>query len=229
MKKSVFGLCCLLLTGCGEKREVMVEAELPSVGTQEITVVYTTVGGNRAVTQVAAFDGKFDFSVECADSTEIELFTANKRLLGAFLGRKGEELVLSARGDSLYIDGREVRREFDTVRVTELPTFPELELFVSHDSVATFKPEGVWFFTASDKERTPQVLDSMKAYKADRVRDVYISPDRYHWDMINRKDSVKWVRALMPDAPVRLQNILTSTPCLIEVDTAGTVLRVQKL
>lgn len=229
MKKSVFGLCCLLLAACGNKNRVNVEADIPSVGTQAITVVYTGADGNRGVSIVPALDGKFEFSVECTDSTEIELFTANKNLLAAFSGYKGDDLKLNAAGDSLYIDGRTVLRSFASASVTEWPEFPELELIVGDDSVASFKPEGVWFFTSSQQERTPAVLDSMKAYKAARVRDVFIGADQYEWNMIRRGDSLKWSRALMPDAPVRLRGILSYTPCLIEVDTAGTVLRIQRL
>ncbi len=229
MKKTVFGLCCLILTACGEKNRVNVEAEVPSVGTQAITVVWTTPDGNRGVKTVPALDGKFEFTVECMDSTEIELFTANKNLLAAFSGRKDENLKLSSRNDSLYIDGREVRTYFSAPSVNEWPEFPELELICGDDSVALFKPDGVWFFTSSQQERTPAVIDSMKAYKASRVRDVFIGADQYQWKTINRQDSIKWQRVLMVDAPLRLKGILTHTPCLVEVDTSGTVIRVQRL
>lgn len=229
MKKTVFGLWCLLLAACGEKNLVSVEADIPSVGTQAITVVFTTPDGNRGVATVPAIDGKFDFSVECSDSTDIELFTAKKDLLAAFSGRKGEELTLAAGNDSLYIDGREILTTFVADTVSEWPEFPELELIADEDSVAVFKPEGVWFFTSSQQQRTPEVIDSMKAYRADRVRDVFIGADNYQWNTIKRQDSIKWKRALMPDAPVRLKGILTHTPCLIEVDTAGRVVRVQHL
>lgn len=229
MIKTILGLCCLLLAACGHKNRVTVEANIPTVGTQAITVVFTTADGNRGVTTVPAIDGKFDFTVECNDSTQIELFTANKNLLAAFWGRMGEELKLNANGDSLFIAGREVLRNFLPVSVADTLKFPELELIVGEDSVATFKPEGVWFFTATQQERTPAVIDSMKSYKSARVRDVFIGADHYHWSMIIRQDSLKWTHALMPDAPLRLKDILNFTPCLIEVDTAGTVLRVQRL
>ncbi len=229
MKKTVFGLCCLLLAACGEKNQLNVEAEIPAVGTQAITVVFTTGDGNRGVLTVPALDGKFDFSIECNDSTDIELFTANKNLLAAFSGRKGEALTLSSQGDSLVIDGREVRRSFEADTLAQWPEFPELELIAGDDSVALFKPEGVWFFTSSQQERTEAVIDSMKAYKASRVRDVFIGADHYYWNNVRRRDTTKWSHALMLDAPVKLRGILTHTPCLIEVDTAGTVLRVQRL
>ncbi|MDE6818392.1 MAG: hypothetical protein K2J09_04375, partial [Muribaculaceae bacterium] len=62
-----------------------------------------------------------------------------------------------------------------------------------------------------------------------RMRDVYVSADRRQWLKNSRSDSATWTCALMPDAPLVLRGILTSMPCLVEVDSAGSVLRVQRL
>lgn len=229
MKKLLCLLLPALLAGCSDKKEFEIEADLPGVGTQEMTVVYTLGDGNRAVRAVAAIDGKFSFVGECGDSADVEIFTANKRLLAAFGVRTGEKLALRAEGDSLMIDGREVLREFPQAAPADSLTFPELELLVAVDSVATIKPEGVWVFTSSVKERTPSVMDTMRAYDAGRVRDVYVSADERQWLRNCRADSAKWTCALMPDAPLTLAGILTSVPCLIEVDSVGTVVRVQRL
>lgn len=81
-------------------------------------------------------------------------------------------------------------------------------------------------------ERTPAVLDSMRKYsKIDTipVRDVYVSGDLSQWRLYTNRDSATWTQGLMPDAPLVFSGILTSTPCFVEVDSAGVVKRVQRL
>ena len=229
MKKLLGLLMIALFVGCSNKTEFEIEAEVPSVGTQEITVVYTLSDGNRAVRKVAAIDGRFAFSGECVDSTSIEIFTANKLLLAAFGARIGEKLTLRADGDSLIIDGRTVLREFPMEQPADSVRFPAIHLLVAMDSTATLEPVGVWVFTSSVKERTPSVMDTIRAYDKKRMRDVYVSADRRQWLKNSRSDSATWTCALMPDAPLVLRGILTSMPCLVEVDSAGSVLRVQRL
>ncbi|MDE6512925.1 MAG: hypothetical protein K2L05_01925 [Muribaculaceae bacterium] len=222
------GLCA----ACSHKQEFSVEADIPRVGTQEITVVYTTPDGNRAVLTIPAIGGKFEFAGECADSADVEIFSANKQLLAAFGVRMNEQLKLVEEGDSLRFDGvpdRLIIRQFTAKADTTRRKFPELDLIVGYDTVAHFEPGGVWFFSSNRAERTSSFIDSIKAYDVQRVRDVYVSAELRQWMNNCRADSFKWQQGLMPDAPLRLDSILTVMPCLIEVDSTGMVLRVQRL
>ena len=135
MKKFLGLLMIALFVRCSNKKEFEIEAEVPSIGTQEITVVYTLSDGNRAVRKVAAIDGRFAFSGECVDSTSIEIFTANKLLLAAFGARTGEKLTLRTDGDSLIIDGRPVLREFPMEQPADSVRFPAIHLLVAEDEI----------------------------------------------------------------------------------------------
>lgn len=109
------------------------------------------------------------------------------------------------------------------------PKFTSPELFIHEDSVITLAPEGVWVFTAFDEERTSALLDTLRHYHKRKdvdVRDVWVGVDTLHWRAVTRNDSAKWTQAMLPDAPLILEGILRHTPALVEVDTAGTVLRV---
>lgn len=223
----------LLLSACGGKGSFHISVDVPAVGTQEMTVVYAVEGGERVVLRRPALEGKFDFTGNSADTTTVEIYNARKQLFASFPAADGMELELKSAGDSLYIQDsafRVVTSIADTV-VTSWPEFRELELVIQHDSVASFPPEGIWFFTSSGMEREPALMDSIRKYaKIDtlNVRDVYVSADLGQWRMIANRDSATWTQGLLPDAPIVLQGILNSTPCMVEVDTAGTVIRVQR-
>lgn len=236
MNKVYIALVAAALTGCGADRSFEVEVDVPSVGTQEMTVVYTTDNGDRTVCRVPALEGKFSFRGSCSGESEVEIFRANKRLFAAFTATDGEELRLVAAGDSLVLEGggdaaRVVRTSFADSVASDWPEFVSPELVVGRDSVKSFGPEGVWVFTASMQERTEAVKDTLRFYAKEKrpVRDVYVSADMSQWRMFVMRDSATWTQALLPDAPLALEGILTFTPCLVEVDTAGTVLRVQRL
>lgn len=217
-------LSVLLLASCGSKPIVEIGGEVPSLGTQELTVVYTVGNGDRAVLKVPAVNGKFEFAAQCADTTDIEIFTANKQLFVAFGTTRGEKLEMSAYADSLVIDGHKLLREFPAEEIADYPEFPALELLVDIDSTTLLPPQGIWVFTSSQAERTDAVMDTLRK-NTDNVREVYVSADWRTWRTICRDDSAKWTHALMPDAPLRLKGILTATPCLIEVDSAARILR----
>lgn len=223
-------MCCC--ASCSKKQEFKVEAEIPRVGTQELTVIYTTPTGDRAVMAIPAIGGRFEFSGECQDSADVEIFSANKQLLAAFGVRLNDDLKLKADGDSLWFDGltdRKILRKFEVETDTATRFFPELELIVGYDTLAQFEPEGVWFFSSNREQRTEAFIDSVKSYDQKKVRDVYVSADLREWIYYCRADSMKCRQALMPDAPLKLEGILTSIPCLIEVDSLGTILRFQRL
>ncbi len=229
---SVFGM--LLLSSCGGNKQFSVDVDIPSVGTQEMIVVYMTEGGERVVMRLPAIDGKFEFSGESMDTTSVEIFNAKKSLFATFPAVNGMKLRLKSEGDSLIIEGADVavRNVLDTFIVDELPLFRELELVVAYDSVASFKPEGVWFFTSSAMERGASVMDSIRKYSwidTLEVRDVYVSGDMSRWRMLTARDSATWIQGLLPDAPIALKGILTSTPCMVMVDSSGVVERVQRL
>lgn len=234
IKKIVFALGVCLLTACGGKKEFRVSVDVPKVGTQAMTVVYKTAGGERVVSRMPAIDGKFEFTGQSADTTMVEIFTAKKALFASFPVADGMDVELLSSGDSLYVagSGLPVVTSFADSITASWPKFSELELVILHDSVATFPPEGIWFFSSSNTERSKAFLDSIRRYaKVDSpaVRDVFVSADLSQWRLYANRDSATWTQGLLPDAPLALRDILQFTPCLIEVDTAGTVLRVQRL
>lgn len=227
-------MCAVALaTGCGGKKTFKVDVDVPAVGTQEMTVIYTTADGDRSVVRVPALDGKFSFEGRSGGESTVELYKANKTLFAAFNITDGENARLLADGDSLYLDGVEslITTAYADSVVTEWPKFVSPELVMGYDSINTFEPEGIWIFTVSSEERSDAVLDTIRAYVKDKktVRDVYVSADIAQWRMFTRRDSATWTQALLPDAPLALKGILLTTPCLVEVDTAGTVSRVQRL
>lgn len=224
----------LLLSSCGGNKTFRVNVDVPSIGTQEMTVVYLTDNGDRTVIRLAAIDGKFEFSGTGTDTTTIELFNAKKLLIASFPVINGMDVELRGKSDSLYIEDSDLRvtTAIADTTVSEWPKVGNIELVMRMDSVATFGPHGIWFFTSSTMERKPAVIDSIRKYaKADTipVRDVYISGDISQWRLYTNRDSATWTRGLMPEAPLELNGIVLSTPCLVEVDTAGVVRRVQRL
>lgn len=208
------------------------EGEVPRLGTQELTVVYTTASGDRAVMAIPAIDGRFEFAGECSDTANVEIFTANKLLLAAFGVKLNDKLKIVADGDSLWFEGtadRAILRKFEAEVDTTARVFPELELIVGYDTVETFEPQGVWFFSSSRDQRNDAFVDSLKSYDQKRVNDIFVSADLRLWMYYCSVDSLQCRQALMPDAPLRLEGILTAIPCLIEVDSVGTILRFQRL
>lgn len=258
MKNKLFAAiaAALSLGACSGPESFKVEVEDPSVGTQEITVVYTLADGNRSVVAVPALKGRFEFEGSSAEPSVVEMFTANKRLLGVLVASNGDRLKVSRTDSTWTVEDNEAAQMVlnyrpgtpvdglppevaaavaavygDKRAVGSRPEFVSPELLIAKDSVNTFAPEGVWFFTSSAEERTQSVRDSMRVYarRGRSVRDVFISADSAYWRIITRNDSATWTQALLPDAPVRFDGILSTVPCLVEVDTAGTVLRVQRL
>lgn len=235
MIKKLFPIfCVVLLSACGGKKEFNVAVDVAAVGTQAMTVVYATETGERVILRVPAIDGKFEFKGVSSDTTSVEVFNAKKTLFVTFCAVNGMDLTIKAKGDSLYADGADVSvyKTIDAVTPDSLPMFAGLELVVGYDTIASFKPEGVWFFTSTTMERTKPVLDSMRKYAgidSVEVRDVYVSADMSQWRMFTARDSATWTQGMLPDAPIALRGILTSTPCFVEVDSAGIVMRVQRL
>lgn len=226
--------CLFLLISCGGEKNFDVNVEVPAIGTQEMTVVYVLKGGERVVMRLPAIDGKFEFKGQSVDTTRVEIYNAKKLIVASFLAVDGMKILLKSAGDSLYIEDSQdevITAITDTLR-NEYPNFPaELPVIVRSDSVVQVPAAGVWFFTSSISQRSRGMLDSIRHYaKLDTipVRDVYISPDLSQWRICTARDSATWTQGIMPDAPLLLKDVVVSTPCMIEVDTAGVVKRVHK-
>ncbi|MCM1310547.1 MAG: hypothetical protein NC301_05920 [Bacteroides sp.] len=225
-------LCLFLLCACGGEKSFKVNVDVPAVGTQEMTVVYGVGGGERVVMRLPAIDGKFEFKGQSADTTSVEIYNAKKLLVACFLAVNGMELELKLACDSLFIEDsldKVITSLSDTSKM-DYGLFPaKVSILVRQDSTARFSPRGLWFFTASIPERSHAVIDSMRKYaKLDTipVRDVYVSPDMSQWRLSTARDSATWTQGIMPDAPLALKDVVVSTPCMVEVDTAGVVRRV---
>lgn len=246
----------LAMVACKDKpRDFNVKVEAPGIGTQQVTVVYTTDDGNRRSISLPSVNGQFEFSGSSSSPSIIEIFTSSKQLYTAVIAQNGESLVLRAIDGGFQVDGSErsnvlanykpgtdtvgmsaeVRRAIDVVYTEHsrdnMPTFISPEVIIGRDSVTTFEAEGVWVFTSSLNERTKSVLDTLRA-RADvtkNVRDIFVSTDTVSWRVYTRRDSATWTQAMLPDGPLKLQGILTSTPLLVEVDSLGVVKRTQRL
>lgn len=246
----------LALVACSKPApHFTVSADLPQIGTQSLTAVYTTDDGNRHAVPVTAVEGKFEFEGKSEDPALVEIFTSKGLLYSALIVQNGEHISLSgtpgnfkAEGNDLaqrlldYKEGDdtiglslEVRRAIESLYLTAaLPTakFISPEVFIKADSVFTFPVEGIWVFTSDDKQRTPELLDTLRHYAKQKdvnVRDIYIGCDMWQWKTLIRRDSATWTQALSPDAPVILNGVISSTPVLLVVDSAATIVRKELL
>lgn len=233
-----------------------VTVDVPEIGTQQMTVVYTTDNGNRNAMSMPSVNGAFEFKVSGASTSIVEIFTSTKQLYAALIAENGDHITLRSSEGRLQADGSEMSQQLLNYRPgddvsalpeevrnavaivyprserTDWPEFTAPELIIAKDSVMTpDKPLGVWFFTSSDNQRTSMLLDTIRAYAARKapVYDVFIGVDTTMWRMAIRRDEPTWTQGLAPDAPLVLDGILTSTPLLVEVDSAGTVRRTQRL
>lgn len=232
-----------------------VEAELPQIGTQSLTVVYTTDDGNRHAIPITAVDGHFEFEGNAQSPSTVEIFTSKGQFYLAIIAQNGQHIAVSgtpgefkAEGNTMaqqllsYTPGDDtvglpeaVRRAIESIHLTApQPSgkFVAPEVWVKKDSVTRFPLQGIWVFTSSDKERTPALLDTLRHYarkKGSNVCDVFIGTDLWSWQSLTRRDSATWQQGLALDAPVALAGIITSTPMLVEVDSAARVIRLQPL
>jgi hypothetical protein len=122
---------------------------------------------------------------------------------------------------------------FDHSLTDSLPRFTAPELLVKRDSVRTFPARGIWVFTSDEDQRTPELLDSLRQWNRQSatrgpLRDVYFSADTNLWRRITRTDSATWTQALLPAGPAAVPAIV-GTPCVIQVDSTGHIIRRQAL
>lgn len=246
----------LMVSACShEPQEFRIKVEAPIIGTQQITAVYTTDDGNRRSISVPAVEGAFELVGSSSIPSVIEIFTSNKQLFAAIIAKNGESLTLREVEGGFDVEGSEtaqilanyklgndtigmpieVRQAIDIVYTEhsreDYPKFEAPELIFGRDSIATLPVEGVWVFTSSLSERTGSLLDTLKVRSKEEkpVRDVFIGTDTVSWRIYTRRDSATWTQAMLPDGPLKLRGILTSTPLLVEVDSLGGVTRVQRL
>lgn len=244
------------LSSCKKTGGYKVSVDASDIGTQQITVVCTAADGNRRVLSMPAVDGKFEFSGQAPTVSVVEIFTSNKQLYAALLVQDGESVSLKSDGTEKQVSGstrsqqlmayqsgddigllpEEVRDAVRLVYAENLPAdslrFVAPELIMGRDSVMTFDVEGVWVFTSSVNDRTGMVLDTLRAYASREerpLRDVFISGDTVAWRLAVRGDSATWTQGMMPDAPLVYRGVLRWVPSLIEVDSAGAIVRNQRL
>ncbi len=216
---------CLMCASCGNSKQFRVEIDSPTVGTQKLTVLYTLPDGNRVLLEPTAVDGHAEFTGNAPEPSFVEVFTSTGAKFIDFTAKNGDKISISFTGDSLRVEGMTTVPLPDTISgsgVSGPEKFVAPSVIVGNDSSETWDAEGVWIFTSSVKERTPAVMDSIRANKK-RVRDVFIGPDYTAWRDIVRRDSATWKQGILPEGPVDLP-ALTSTPLLIRVDSAGTIL-----
>lgn len=236
--KKLLTACAIfvVLSSCGGAKKFNVEVEANELGTQLMTIVYTTEGGNRVMKSVPAVDGKFSFDGVASGVSTVEIFNSKKQPFAAFLASNGEDITLTkdSNGD-ISIEGSELSSRllddfYSSKSRCDSGTVASPELFIRNDSVVTLPVEGYWFFTSTSDERTEELIDSIKSHSKQKhaVRDIWIGTDTLQWRSATRRDSATWIQALLPDAPLHFKNVLTSTPMMIETDSAGTVIRIQR-
>lgn len=258
MRRLFFAMVVIIgLSACSKKSKgFSVSVDAPAIGTQQITVIYTTPDGNRRLIRVPSINGEFEFEGSSSSPSIVEIFTSNRRLFAALIAEDGDKIELSASdsgfdvsgskrsqqlldykpGDDLNELSAEVRRAVELVYAEAVAPdticFPDsIELIMGKNRVKEFGAEGVWVFTSSGNERTSTLLDSLRAYAAGKrpLRDVFVGGDTVVWRMAVRRDSATWTQAMMPDAPIVLNGILRHMPSMIEVDSAGVIIRNQRL
>lgn len=219
---------CLMCASCGKPKQFRVEIDSPTVGTQKLTVLFTQPDGNRVLLEPTAVDGHAEFSGNASETSFVEIFTSTGAKFVDFTAKNGDNIRIFFTDDSLRIEGVTTVLPIDTVSDTDtVEKFVAPSVITGKDSSEVWEAKGVWIFTSSANERTSALMDSIRANKK-RVRDVFIGPDFNAWRDIVRFDSATWKQGLLPEGPVDLPAI-TTTPLLIEVDTAGTITTVLPL
>lgn len=218
----------LMCASCGKSKQFRVEIDSQTVGTQKLTVLYTQPDGHRVMLEPTAVDGHAEFTGNAPETSFVEIFTSSGAKFIDFTAKNGDKIRITFTGDSLRVEGVTTTLPSDTVSAAEIvEKFVAPSIITGKDSSEVWEAEGIWIFTSNAKERTSAVMDSIRANKK-RVRDVFIGPDYNAWRDIVRFDSATWKQGLLPEGPVDLP-ALTSTPLLIEVDSAQTIIKKQSL
>lgn len=214
------------LTACGGPKDFKVKIDSESIGTQRLTVVYTLPDGHRAVVEPTAVDGHTEFTGHASEPSVVEVFTSSGARLVTFTALNGEKISISFDADGTPVITGAAHQSTDTVTAASAADtlrFTSPRVIVDRDSSEVWPAEGTWVFTSSGKERSKAVMDTIRAH-GKKVRDVFVGTDIDLWRDIHRHDSATWKQGLLPEGPVAVP-ALTSTPLLLEVDTAGRIIR----
>lgn len=219
------------VAACGGPKDFHVTIDAESVGTQRLTVLYTLPDGNRAVVEPTAVNGHAEFRGNAPEPSLVEIFSSTGKKLTEFHALNGDRIRITFDADGAQIQGAQPAAEPDSITATRQQSdtvrFVAPRVIVGRDTSETWAAEGIWIFTADSKERTRAVMDSIRTNRK-RVRDVFVSTEFDTWKELTRLDSATWKQGLLPEGPVDVP-ALTATPLLLEVDSAGIILRKIKL
>lgn len=231
MIRKLFSLMilCLGLAACGGPEDFHVTIDSPTIGTQRLTVVYTLPDGNRAVEEPTAVEGHAEFRGNAPAQSFVEIFSSSGAKLAEFYAVNGDKIQITFGDEGARIQGTTVVIEHDSLIPAGEDTvkFVAPKVIVGRDTSETWPAEGVWIFTSNLKERRDAVMDSIRANRK-KIRDVFVSVEFDSWREITRRDSATWKQGLLPEGPLAVP-ALTSTPLMLEVDSAGIILRKIKL
>lgn len=225
--KLLLPLLVLLLAACSGPKKFKVEIDSESLGTQKLTVVYTQPDGHRVVVEPTAVDGHLQFSGSAAEPSTVEVFTSSGAKLVSFIAVNGEKIQVTFGEEGAVISGAAHTLTDSLIAEPDTAKFSAPAIIVGRDTSEFWEPEGIWIFTSSATERTKAVMDTIRAHKK-TVRDVFVNSGLDTWHDATRFDSATWKQGVLPEGPVAIRQ-LTSTPLLIEVDSAGQILRRQAL
>lgn len=223
----MIGAIIAMFASCSGSKKFKVDIDAETLGTQKLTVVYATDDGNRVVLEPTAVDGHVHFTGSASKPAEVEVFTSAGTKLVSFLAANGDEISITFSDGKPTISGARGALTDSVIAAVDTTRFSAPAIIVSRDSSETWDAEGIWIFTSSAAERTKAVMDTIRAHKK-QVRDVFISPDFNTWLDAVRYDSATWKHGILPEGPAAIPQI-TSTPLLLQVDSAGQVIRTEKL
>ncbi len=81
----------LLLNACGDNDKFQVKGTIPGIGTQNLRIVYCSMGAIRSEI-VTVVDDKFSFEGSSITPTIVEVFTSDRILLGRLIAENGDHL-----------------------------------------------------------------------------------------------------------------------------------------
>lgn len=219
MNRTILIAAAMLLAACSGRKAFTVEIDNADLGSQQLTVEYTAGGGQRVWLNPTVIDGAATFSGQSPEGAHVEIYLSNGALYREFMARDGDRITITADtilGLTLALEPRPATPDTTT-------WMPSPEVIVARDSATRFPIGGVWVFTASERERTAALLDTLRSYGA-KARDIYTGHSFDDWYFMVRHDSATWPCGLLVDAPLAVE-ALTTTPMLIETDSTGRIIR----
>ncbi|MBD5294146.1 MAG: hypothetical protein HDS20_04930 [Bacteroides sp.] len=225
--KLLLALSMLLLAACSGGKKFSVKIDSESLGTQKLTVVYTQPDGHRVLIEPTAVNGEVQFSGSATEPSTVEVFTSSGAKLVSFKALNGEKISITFSPDGPIISGAGTTLTDTLTAEPDTAKFIAPAIIVGRDTSECWDAKGIWVFTSSANERTKEVMDTIRAHKK-QVRDVFISSAMDTWREATRYDSATWKQGILPEGPVAIPQ-LSATPMLLEVDSAGQIIRRQAL